>query len=237
MKQITEAQHFVPRFYLKLFARQGKIQVLDARAKRIGKPRSPASVCYRPFFYAAGTGVQDEISQAFEGVFGQIESVVAKAFPGIIERAGDLKLTNEDLDVLAYFMSVQWLRTFSFRERMQKIYSEVMKGILKGRASFPEFQDYIRSTSEGRDMSDAQIEEVKRFVQSGEYDLRFDNAPHLNFIGEEQINGFRNLLLAKNWRIILSEDPYHFITSDNPVAEWIPPRRLSENSVLSDHRP
>ena len=52
MKQITEAQHFVPRFYLKLFARQGKIQVLDARAKRIGKPRSPASVCYRPFFYA-----------------------------------------------------------------------------------------------------------------------------------------------------------------------------------------
>ena len=57
-----------------------------------------------------------------------------------------------------------------------------------------------------------------------EYDIGTNNAQHLNFTGEEQINGFCNFLLSGKWRITLSEEPYYFITSDNPVAEWIPPR-------------
>ena len=64
------------------------------------------------------------------------------------------------------------------------------------------------------------MEEVKQFIQSGEYNIRFDNSQHLNLIGEDQVNGFHNLLLAKKWRVILSEEPYRFITSDNPVADW-----------------
>ena len=224
MTQITKDQHFVPRFYLKRFAREGQIQVFDKRAKRIGKPRPYASVCYDKFFYAARTGVQDETSQAFEDLFGQIESVIADALPGVIKRAGDLELTNNDLDSLAIFMSVQWLRTRFFRERVQKIYSDMMKWVLQMKTSGPRFQHSLRRMNDERDVSDEQIEEVKRFIQSGEYDLRFDNAPHLNFIDEEKIKGFCNLLLAKKWRIIFSERPYYFITSDNPVAEWIPPR-------------
>ena len=46
MTQITGKQHFVPRFYLKRFAKEGQIQVFDVRAKRIGKPRPYGSVCY-----------------------------------------------------------------------------------------------------------------------------------------------------------------------------------------------
>ena len=120
---------------------------------------------------------------------------VPDALPGIIERAVAQQLTNGDLYVLAYFMSAQWIRTPSFRERLQKIQSEAQKWILKQRAS-----------------------------ESGEYDIGTNNAQHLNFIGEEQINGFCGLLVAGKWRITLSEGPYHFITSDNPVAEWISPR-------------
>ena len=46
MTQITKDQHFVPKFYLKQFAREKKIQVFDVRARRIGKPRPYVSVCY-----------------------------------------------------------------------------------------------------------------------------------------------------------------------------------------------
>ena len=224
MKQITKDEHFVPKFYLKQFAREEQIQVFDVRARRIEKPRPYASVCYEEFFYAAETGVQDEISQAFEDVFGQTENMIAEVLPGIIERAVAQKLTNGDLDELAYFMSIQWLRTRSFRERLQNKQSEEMKWTLKQRASFPGLQDYIRSTAEGREAPAEQMEEVKQFIESGEYNIGTNNAQHLNFIGEEQINGFCNFLLSGKWRITLSEGPYHFITSDNPVAEWIPPR-------------
>ena len=51
MKQTTEKQHYVPKFYLKRFTREGQIQVLNVKTKRIGKPRPYGSVCYEKFFY------------------------------------------------------------------------------------------------------------------------------------------------------------------------------------------
>ena len=221
MTQITKDQHFVPAFYFKRFAKEEQIQVFNVRAKRIETPRHYGSMCRKEFFYAAKTGVQDEISQAFEkDVFGKIEDVFEKALPGIIKRTDAQKLTNGDLDMLAYFMIVQWLRTPFFRERVQKIESEIMEWSL----SFPGFRERLRRdlAAEGIEWSDEkQIEEVKRLIHSGV--LRINNAVSLNVISKEKVNGFCGLLLAKKWRIFLSEGPYHFITSDNPVAE-IPPR-------------
>ena len=198
-------------------------------------------MCYEKFFYAAETGVQDEISQVFEkDVFGKIEDVIAKALPGIIERTDAQKLTNGDLDVLAYFMSFQWLRPPFFRERLQKMQSEIRKWMLKQRAAHsPRFlQDHIQEAPEAHEVSEEKLREaVNRLIESGEYDFReTNNASHLNFIDEDKVNGFYNLLLAKKWRIILSEGPYHFITSDNPVVEWIPPRTGIFGSTFMDRR-
>ena len=221
MTQITRDQHYVPAFYFKRFAKEKQIQVFNVRAKRIEKSRHYGSMCRKEFFYAAKTGVQDEISQVFEkDVFCKIEDVFEKALPGIIERTDAQKLTNGDLDMLAYFMSVQWLRTLCFRERLQKIRSEFMKWFIQLRAArSPRFlQDHIQEASEAHEVSEEKA--VNRLIESGEYDLReTNNASHLNFIDEDKVNGFSNLLLAKKWRIILSDGPYRFITSDNPVAE------------------
>ena len=233
MTQITRHQHYVPAFYFKRFAKEEeewRIQVFNVRVKRIEKSRHYGSMCHKEFFYAAKTGVQDEISQVFEkDVFCKIEDVFEKALPGIIERTDAQKLTNGDLDMLAYFMSVQWLRTPFFRERLQKIRSEFIKSFIQLRAAHsPRFlQDHIQEAAEAHEVSEEKLREaVNRFIESGEYDFReTNNASHLNFIDEDKVNGFYNLLLAKKWRIIFSEGPYHFITSDNPVAEWwIPPR-------------
>ena len=109
MTQIIGKQHFVPRFYLKRFAKEGQIQVFDVQAKRIGKPRPYGSVCYEKFFYAAETSVQDESSQILELMFGRIENKIAGALPGIIEHAVTKQLSNFDLDALACFMSLQWV--------------------------------------------------------------------------------------------------------------------------------
>ena len=188
MAQITGKQHFVPRFYLKRFAKEGQIQVFDVRARRIGTPRRYVSVCYEKFFYAAETGVQDEISQALEALLSAMEDIFDKAFPGIINRAVNLQLNNDDVDVLAYFMSVQWHRTRYFREWLQKMQSEVMKWVLKQRASLPRFQDYIREASDAHKVDEHELKEhVNRLIESGEYDFReTNNTSHLNFISDEE---------------------------------------------------
>ena len=218
MKQITKDQHFVPRFYLKRFEGEGKIQIFDVRAKRIGKPRPYASVCYEKYFYAVKTGVQDEISQKLEGLFGKIENVIADALPGVIEHAVGRQLTSSDLDVLANFMSVQWIRTPHFRDLVQEGAGIGLKQIVKKLA----ICGGLRSAAERLGMSGEQIEGMERFILSG-HNIRIpNNALPLSFVKEIPI--FSCLLLAKKWRIVLSEEPYRFITSDNPVAEWwVPP--------------
>ena len=237
MKQITKKQHFVPRFYLKQFARDGQVHVFDVRTKRIKKPLSYTSVCYEKFFYAAQTGIQDEVSQAYEDVFGQIEDMVAKALPEVIEQARSLRLTDDDLGILAYFMSVQWLRTSYFRERLQKMNANLMKQVLRITASHPGFREHARSMLGAPDISDEAIDEAQRLFRSGEYDLRHtSNALHLEFISDEKIHGFRNLLLAKKWRIIHAKDAAHFITSDNPISEWMPPARGLFGTTFTDRR-
>ena len=218
MTQITENQHFVPRFYLKRFAGEGQIQIFDVRAKRIGKPRPYASVCYEKYFYAVKTGVQDEISQKLEGLFGKIENVIADSLPGVIEHAVDRQLTSSDLDVLANFMSVQWIRTPHFRDLVQEVAGIGLKQIVKKLA----ICGGLRSAAERLGMSGEQIEGMERFILSGQYNIRIpNNALPLSFVKEIPI--FSCLLLAKKWRIVLSEEPYRFITSDNPVA-GVPPR-------------
>ncbi len=167
MNQITTKQHFVPKFYLKRFAREGKLQVFDIRAKRISQPRSPASVCYRPFFYAAQTGVPDELSQALEVHFSGMEDAFEKSFPGIINRADELRLSNVDMNVLAYFMTIQWIRTLHLRERLQKMYSDRMKWELRVRASSPGFQDFVREVYPDQEFSDEEIEKIKQLMPVG----------------------------------------------------------------------
>ena len=149
-------------------------------------------------------------------MFGRIESEIANALQGIIERAVARQLTNDDLDVLAYFMSLQWLRMRYFRERLQKVQSELMKWMYRAGAKGPGFQDLVRRTAEGREMSDGQIEEMKRFIHSDRYSIGIDNLTHLSLMEAKHIHGFHNLLLAKKWKIMLSSKPYYLITTDNP---------------------
>lgn len=136
MAQVTKDQHFVPEFYLKNFAENGFIQVLHLRLRRIGKARPYQSVCYKRFFYGQKTGVEDELSQKFEDLFGAVETQIAERFPAIIEHARNKALSNGDLDTLAYMMCLQWMRTERFRGWLQESESSIRKGILQLQARF-----------------------------------------------------------------------------------------------------
>ena len=231
----TKDQHSVPKFYLKPFSRCGKIQILDVQARRILKTRHYTRVCFKKLFYAVDTGVLDDTSQSLETKFGQTENVVARALPKIIKRAEAQELTADDLGLLASFMSIQWLRTAHFRKRVESITSEFMKWVTKITFERPGTQNRIRTLAEDPEMSDEQVEKVQEFIQSGEYDFRqINNVLHLRLLNREHFNGFSNLLLDKKWRIIFAKEPHHFITSDNPVAEWTRPSQGLYNASFMD---
>ena len=121
--QITEKQHYVPQFYIRQFAdADGNVQNFRRAGKKLLKPRPSASVSYESFFYGAETGVKDEISQAYEKMFSDMESGVAEVLPEAIARLIDSRATDEDFQMLAMFMSAQWLRTKYFRDRLNSLH-------------------------------------------------------------------------------------------------------------------
>ena len=221
MPQVTEKQHFVPEFYLKLFADGGFIQVLDVKNRRLAKARPYGSVCYQKFFYAEETGLEDEVSQAIEEFFGVLETRVAAEFPQVIEHAHTKALTINDLETLAYMLSLQWLRTNVFRQRMKTMESNVLGQLSKIYAKTPSFPQELQEAA-GKTMTPEEIEVVRQSFIRSEHTISFKgNRTHLGFLTPERVEGFHRLFMVKQWNVIHAGGQCHFITSDNPVSDVI----------------
>lgn len=63
-------------------------------------------------------------------------------------------------------------------------------------------------------------------METGSYNLRFNNMHHLNFMVENLKfvgPGFANMFFGQKWKVYIAEGTERFITSDAPVFEWWPP--------------
>lgn len=224
---ITKQQHFAPQFYLKRFADQrGILQILDVKNKRLGSPRSYSSAGYLHYFYAVETGVPDEVSQYIEQWLQQFENAIARELQGIIDKI----LNNEHIDyndryILAVLMSMLWLRSPGMRAHLNKMEEDMTKQIMGFYA--PERVDrYVKET--GAKLSDKERAELVKIMESGSYNLRFNNAQHLRLM-TETIGvggpGFANMFFGQKWKIYIARGRNRFITTDSPVVEWWPPPR------------
>lgn len=225
-QKITENQHFVPRFYLKTFASEkGFIEVLDISNRRMGKARPYASVCYEKFFYGVETGKQDEVSQIVEKMFGDFENTIAKDWPEILTAARSNRLRNEHLDALAYLLSMLWMRTPNFRRQMNNMSDQLYRHLLSFSASSPAFEKNVQKIEEerGAKLSEEEKRKIRESIEQGKYELEFNNSQHLTML--KDIPGFHNLFFYKKWNVLKASGVSQFITSDDPVVEWMPKRK------------
>lgn len=224
-KNTTKKQHYVPKFYLKYFAdKKGIVQVLDIENKRFGSPKAYSAIGYAHYFYAAETGVPDEVSQQIEKWLQKFESVIAGALPDIISKI----LNSEHIDVddryvLSVFMSMLWLRSPSMRVRLNKMEEDMTKKMMSLYAP-QRIDQYVKKT--GKNMSCKERRALIKMMEEASYKLRFNNAQHLRFMtktlgfGEP---GFANMFFGQKWKIYIAKGEKRFVTSDNPVVEWWPP--------------
>lgn len=224
----TKKQHYVPQFYLKAFSDgRGYLQVLDIVNKRLGTPRPYQGVGYAHYFYAAKTGVPDDISQHVEQWFQQIESVVATEFPRIIRKIVTHEhVTDDDRYVLAVLMSMLWLRSPAMREQLNQMEESMTKQVMR---FYPiERLDKLEKEP-GEKLSEADRERIKKMIETGDYRLKFNNAQHLRFMTRTLGfggPGFTNMFFGMQWKAYIARGNRRFITTDSPVVEWWPPRKF-----------
>lgn len=102
----TKKQHYLPQFYLKRFAdSNGSLYYYDKRIDYISSPKSYSSVGYKHYFYAAVTGVADDISQHVEQWLKTYEDIISKELTGVIEKIlNNDPISEDDKYILAAFM-------------------------------------------------------------------------------------------------------------------------------------
>ena len=82
--------------------------------------------------------------------------------------------------------------------------------------------------------------EFLRVVESGDYNVKVNNAHHLKFMTETMGvggPGFTNMFFGQRWRIYIAKGRKRFITSDTPVIEWWnPPESFYGASFLERNK-
>lgn len=225
-KQETEDQHIVPKFYLKKFANSsGFVEVFDIEKVKSTKLRSYSSVCYGKYYYSQQTGAKDEIGQAMEEIFKDIENKIASGYSTIISSINSTRaLAEEEMVWIASFMSMLWLRSEHMRQKINKMITDSTKEIMcltarMGKEPVENLQKQF--ASQGKKIDETAAKETIKILTEKNYELNVDNLHHLQMICEGII-GFRNIFLAKKWRIYLAPAGCKFITSDTPVIEEFP---------------
>lgn len=197
------------------------LQTLDIQNGKLIKAQPYSGVCYADFYYAVETGKEDETSQVFEQFFSEIEDKFAKEYSGIVDAIWNYKpLTDQQLDILAWFMASLWIRSPRMRNQVNKTMADGMKQMTTMMASDPNFTDGAKEVleKEGHNVTDEQIEDARKTLESGEYELTFDNnVNHLNLIAH--CGEFYRWFLIKKWRFYLAKGSKKFITTDTPVIE------------------
>lgn len=235
----TEKQHFVPQFYLKNFAdQQDNLQALHTRDKRIGNPRAYQSFGYGRYFYAAETGVPDEISQHVEKWLSNIESRISHELPRIIKAIKEFQqIQDDDRYILGALMSMLWLRSPGMREQLNAMQTNITKQTTRFYAP-EQIDSFARKTN--THFSQEEREKIIQMMESGDYDVRFNNAHHLKFMLESLGYGgpgFTNMFFGMNWKIYLACGNERFITTDSPVVEWwLPPQGFWGGSFLERNK-
>ncbi len=226
-KPITEKQHFVPKFYTKRFANErGFVSVLNIKKVRIEPFRPYASVCYEKFYYAVTTGVPDDVSQIIEELFRQIEDDISGKLDGIYQKLLHYEsVTESERYTIATLASMLYLRGGYMRGQIKRMDEEFYKHSMKFRASQETFSSDLKEKVDSlgeREISLEDVDSYKQMLINEEYGLEFNNASHLNLLGE--MRGFANLFYGKNWMVHIAKGESDFFTSDTPVVEFIPER-------------
>lgn len=227
MKQISKDNHYVPKLYLKQWARDGKIstyRLLVANDKcRPWRDHSLKSIAFHQhlYTYIAGQQETDEFEKWLDREF---EHPAKNAIDKVVN---EKKITREDWRCLIRFLASQDVRTparlreFLSRQRrdLEGIMNETLTKSVKELEKIAETKDQLpKPTGHKDDLFPFRVSITKNNEGGGE--IRAEAA-----IGRQlwlacsryMLTSTINHLFKHKWSILRAPKGINFPTSDNPV--------------------
>ena len=220
-------QHFLPRFYLEGFTKDGKVAVFD-RDKNEVRTQQPVNTGVIGHFY---TMEDADGRQRFE-LEQMLSEFEGKARPGIKKLAAKEQPTDEEKADLAIFVALAGFRTPDIIESLKLFNSGLIGDIAK--RMFANV-DQVKETMRGKPGSPTSEEELEQeakemvdFAQSGQYEVTTN---HRWAVGMAMKMAFEvaPLLAGRNWLVVHRPNKKKsFVTTDAPVVlSTVTPREPS----------
>jgi Protein of unknown function (DUF4238) len=213
MAKLVRRQHVVSKFYLRGFAKDQRI------VRRVELPGD--NICDQSITDA--TVVKDiysitlpdgTVSDAFEGMFADVEGVAAKALTGVVIDK-TWPLPSDQREALAAWAALQHLRGQSTRSAITEIQASLL-GLLIRTAGKEPLRELI-SRSEGREIADGELnEEWADLTKPSGPDLVPQTADHLKSL-MSLWNPTAASMLARPWSIVHLKRK-SLLTGDHPVS-------------------
>jgi hypothetical protein len=210
--------HFVPRFYLEGFARDGKLWLYDRERKqfRHGAPDKIAIICD----YYTLTNEQGEkdcrIEEFLSVIEGKAKTVILK-----LEARGNI--SPEERLSLAHFIALLAVRIPRFDRDADEIADAACTHLIKHAVpTLAAAAELLKQHREGNKPADITPESMFDFIHKEKFSVKMKR----NFAIDSMLGlALKSTLevAMMDWLVVHANTQTSFITSDNPVGYIVPP--------------
>jgi hypothetical protein len=220
-KQKSRKHHFLPQFYLAGFTdsgnKEGTLWVLDKENLRQWES-NPKGAAYCKDYYKID--VKDADENAVENAFGEFEGQAADVIRRTV--TSEQLPKDEDFIVLMNCVALFWARVPRIRNIKSRLIENILKKVNRMMVASPQmykgFSDRMRQ--DGKELPEGadDYEAMKRFVESDEYTVDFDQTWHVrNML--EAMDKLMPILMKRSWSLLIAQrGAGSFICSDSPVT-------------------
>ena len=209
-------QHFLPKFYLKGFTKDGKVAVFDRELNQI-RVQQPLNTCVIGHFYT----MEDSTGRRrFE--LEQLLSEYETKASGVIKKLDAMQgIDADERTDLAIFVAFAGFRTPDIVDSLKAFNSGLIKDIcMQTFADVEEVKTRMRGKPDApssEEKLEAEARELVEFAQSGQYEVT-TNHPWAVSMGIKMAFAVAPILAGRDWAIFHRDnDNKSFVTTDAPV--------------------
>lgn len=239
MARRTQQPHFIPRFYLAGFTKDGRVDsdlhVVDQERIRRWQSTPEKSARWRDF-YRLGPGADPD---AVEKALAQLEADWSR----VIRQVSETRILPDagDLTILLTFVAVMAVRVPRFRTGVGKANERVLKKVAWYFVHDDKSWKYFKQANSdvGHEIDDSLRDEMRAFVDADEYTIDMERTWHIEIM-LKLAERIVPLLGHRRWHLwTATEEAADLICSDSPVSltygepSPYPPGFATANTILS----
>ena len=208
--------HYLPKFYLNGFVdpdNKPYIWVYEKGNPTI-KKATPRDIAVEKHYYSFTTLEGNKDSETFENILSIIEGHAAPIFEKVKNHQS---LDEEERVWFAAFLALTMTRVPNFRKNIEEATVQIVKKqnmiVASDRAWLKsKIEDLERETGKKIEVS---VEDLQRFILSGQYDIKLD--PQFSLRAISIAVDIIPLFYKMSWSFLEATKDYKFVTSDNPI--------------------